>query len=124
LEDEKVYCKKPDIFEDIKRPKNEKTLPKKVMEAKLRNKMKAFRKLESLKKKASILENSDKLEDVEKFRTILANFYKKQVRGRRKKLVVAKGKLKGCSGRPKGVKGRYKMLDNRMKKDKRNSDKK
>ena len=120
VEDEKIHSKRPEILDNLSSSKTKHSLPKKVIEAKFRNKMRAIRKLDSLKKKASILENSDKLEDVEKLRTILKNFYKKRMSNRRKKPVIAKGKLKGCSGRPRGVKGRYKMLDKRMKKDKRN----
>ena len=121
LEDEKIHSKRWEVLDNLAPPsKATRSLPKKAIEAKLRNKMKATKKLDSLKKKAAILENSDRLEDVEKLRTILKNFYKKQTRNRMRKPIIAKGKLKGCSGRPRGVRGRYVMLDKRMKKDKRN----
>lgn len=131
IEDEKAHSGKqvPLTKEDIEkirlRIKEEKnSLPKKVVEARARNKMKAQRKLENLKKKASILDESERLEDKEKLRNILGNIYKKQSIAKKKKVIVAKGKLKGLKGRPGGVKGRYIMVDGRMRKDMRNNKKK
>lgn len=131
VEDEKAHSGKqiPMTKEDADklrlRIREQKTaLPKKVMEARARNKMKAMKKLETLKKKASILDDSERLEDKEKLRNILGSIYKKQSISKQRKVVVAKGKLRGVKGRPGGVKGRYKMVDSRMRKDMRNNKKK
>lgn len=93
---------------------------KKVLEAKGRNKMRAMKRLEALKRKATVIADSEEIggrqksEQIEKIMRSAKKPTKKE-----KKLVVAKGKLRGVKGRPKGVKGHYKMVDNRAKKDTR-----
>ncbi|KAG5518995.1 hypothetical protein PMAC_002526 [Pneumocystis sp. 'macacae'] len=92
---------------------------KKVLEAKIRKKMKAIKKMKKIQLKTnSIIETRDmtekeKSESVRKLLKKAAKFqYKDKV-----KIVFAKGANKGIKGRPKGVKGRYKIVDSRMKKD-------
>jgi len=93
---------------------------KKVLEAKGRNKMRAIKRLEALKKKAAVIADSEEIggrqksEQIEKIMRSAKKPTKKE-----KKVVVAKGKLRGVKGRPKGVKGHYKMVDARSKKDQR-----
>lgn len=93
---------------------------KKVREAKGRNKMRAFKRLDALKKKAAVIADSEEIggrqksEQIEKIMRSAKKSTKKE-----KKVVVAKGKLKGLKGRPKGIKGHYKMVDGRAKKDMR-----
>lgn len=93
---------------------------KKVLEAKGRNKMRVIKRLEALKKKAAVVAESEdiggrqKSEQIEKIMRAGRKSTKKE-----KKVVVAKGKLRGVKGRPKGVKGHYKMVDRRSKKDTR-----
>lgn len=93
---------------------------KKVLEAKGRNKMRAMKRLDALKKKAAVIADSEEIggrqksEQIEKIMRSGKKSTKKE-----KKVVVAKGKLKGVKGRPKGVKGHYKMVDGRAKKDMR-----
>lgn len=93
---------------------------KKVQEAKGRNKMRAMKRLEALKRKATVIADSEEIggrqksEQIEKIMRAAKKPTKKE-----KKVVVAKGKLRGVKGRPKGVKGHYKMVDSRSKKDTR-----
>ena len=95
---------------------------KKVLEARGRKKRRAERRLEALKKQAGNLvtsteEHGPDTKKVEKLQTLMKKAGNER---RRKKVVVAKGNLKGTKGRPRGVKGRYKMVDSRMRKDERN----
>lgn len=92
-------------------------LPKKVVEAKNRNKMKALRKLQTLKKKAAVIADSEDVTSGQKVAQIRKLLSKAKVERARPKVVVAKGKLRALKGRPNGVKGRYKMVDRRMLKD-------
>ena len=94
-------------------------LPKKVLEAKNRQKMKALRKLQTLKKKASAIAENEDIGEGQKVAQIRKLLSKAKVERNRPKVVVAKGKLKATNGRPKGVKGKYKMVDRRMLKDMR-----
>lgn len=96
-------------------------LPKKVLEAKNRMKLKSLRRMQTLKKKASIIAESEDLGEGQKIAQIQRLLSKAKVRRPRPKLVIAKGKLIGTKGRPRGVKGKYKMVDRRMLKDQRNS---
>jgi AdoMet-dependent rRNA methyltransferase SPB1 len=93
---------------------------KKVLEAKGRNKMRAIKRLEALKRKATVIADSEEIGGRQKSEQIekMMRAAKKPTR-KEKKVVVAKGKLKGVKGRPKGVKGHYKMVDGRAKKDAR-----
>lgn len=93
---------------------------KKVLEAKGRNKMRAMKRLDALKKKAAVIADSEEIGGRQKSEQIekIMRGAKKQTK-KEKKVVVAKGKLKGVKGRPKGVKGHYKMVDGRAKKDMR-----
>lgn len=100
--------------------KLEATPSRKVLEAKGRNKMRAAKRIEALKKKAAVIADSEEIGGKQKSMQIekLMRAGKKSTR-KEKKVVVAKGKLKGVKGRPKGVKGHYKMVDGRAKKDMR-----
>lgn len=93
---------------------------KKVLEAKGRNKMRAIKRLEALKKKAAVIADSEEIGGRQKSEQIekIMRSGKKPTK-KEKKVVVAKGKLRGVKGRPKGVKGHYKMVDGRSKKDQR-----
>lgn len=92
-------------------------LPKKVLEAKNRQKMKALRKLQTLKKKAAVIAENEDMGEGHKVAQIRKLLAKAKVERTRPKVVVAKGKLRGAKGRPKGIKGKYKMVDRRMIKD-------
>lgn len=91
---------------------------RKELEAKGRNKRRALKKLEQLKKKAAIIADAEDLgerqkgEQIQRLLTKANKPQKKEV-----KLVVATGRNRGVKGRPKGVKGHYKMVDSRMKKE-------
>lgn len=91
---------------------------KKALEAKLRNKMKAMKRLERVKAKAGTIAESEELSEAQKsgqIQKVLRNATKKK--SRKVTLVVAKGSNKGKPSRPQGIKGRYKMVDSRMKKE-------
>jgi len=94
----------------------------KVLEAKGRNKMRVMKRLEVLKRKATVIADSEEIggrqksEQIDKMMRSARKPTKKE-----KKVVVAKGKLRGVKGRPRGVKGHYKMVDRRAKKDTRAS---
>jgi AdoMet-dependent rRNA methyltransferase SPB1 len=92
-------------------------LPKKVLEAKNRQKMKALRKLQTMKKKASVIAESEDIGEGQKVMQIRKLLAKAKVERTRPKVVVAKGRLRATKGRPNGVKGKYKMVDRRMIKD-------
>ncbi|RDD47506.1 pre-rRNA processing protein FTSJ3 [Trichoplax sp. H2] len=98
---------------------------KKVAEAKARKKMKTLRKVERMRKKAEAILDTSDATDREKMLQI-KSIYKKAGVGKAKKsekqYVVGRKNL--GKKRPPGVKGRYKMVDKRLKKDKRASNKK
>jgi AdoMet-dependent rRNA methyltransferase SPB1 len=100
--------------------KLEATPSRKVLEAKGRNKMRALKRIEALQKKAAVIADSEEIGGKQKSMQIerLMRAGKKPTK-KEKKVVVAKGKLKGVKGRPRGVKGHYKMVDGRAKKDMR-----
>lgn len=91
---------------------------KKILEAKGRQKKRLFKKIESVKNQAEELFNSDELNKKSKNEKLnILTKSKMNKPKNKKKIVVAKGSLKGKKGRPKGLKGRYKMVDRRLKKD-------
>ncbi|CAM6031458.1 unnamed protein product [Sphagnum compactum] len=92
---------------------------KKAVEAKLRKRMRATKKLDSIKAKANMVADSEELSEAQKSASIqkMMRNAAKGGKGRKKTLVVARGRNKGVKSRPKGVKGRYKMVDPRLKKD-------
>lgn len=82
---------------------------KKVLEAKGRQRRRAERKIELLKKKADSISASDEISNKAKSEKIQSLAKKSTKEDRKRKIVVSKGALKGTKGRPKGVKGRYKV---------------
>ncbi|KHJ42693.1 ribosomal RNA large subunit methyltransferase J [Trichuris suis] len=93
---------------------------KKVVEAKMRKKRRALKRMERVRKKAESLLDNEGMTDVEKRRE-LKKLYK-ECKEKRKKVtyIVAKKGLVGKRvRRPAGVKGRFKVVDPRMKKDTR-----
>ncbi|ODV89028.1 hypothetical protein CANCADRAFT_15225, partial [Tortispora caseinolytica NRRL Y-17796] len=92
---------------------------KKELEAKMRKRMRASKKIESMRKKSElILEDPDKSEKekAETIQKIMRRATKKQDRPQIT-VVRAQGANRGLKGRPGGVKGRYKMVDGRMKQE-------
>lgn len=93
---------------------------KKVMEAKARQKRRAMRKMEKVKKKVdAIITNEDmtQRERINQIKTV----YKNATKTKKKELKLVVGR-KGLPAK-KPTKGKYKMVDKRMKKDLRGSDK-
>lgn len=82
---------------------------KKVLEAKGRQRRRAERKIELLKKKANSISASEEVSDKAKSEKIQRLAKKSVKEERKRKVIVSKGALKGTKGRPKGVKGRYKV---------------
>ncbi|KAJ1513146.1 AdoMet-dependent rRNA methyltransferase spb1 [Coelomomyces lativittatus] len=101
---------------------------KKVVEAQWRKQKRKHQHLLHQNQQAHRVAQSQDVNEATKVKTIAQVFAKSQakVRGlerrrRQVQLVVAKGGNKKVPGRPKGVQGRYKMVDKRMKKEKRAS---
>lgn len=94
---------------------------KKVMEAKARQKRRAMRKMEKVKKKVdAIITNEDmtQRERINQIKTV----YKNATKTKKKEVKLVVGR-KGLPAK-KPTKGKYKMVDKRMKKDMRGSNKK
>lgn len=97
---------------------------RKEMEAKSRNKRRAMKRLEGLRKKAAVIAESEDISGGKKTEQIEKLLRKANKPQRRKtRLVVAKGGTRGIKGRPRGVKGHYKMVDSRLRKDLRSEKK-
>jgi AdoMet-dependent rRNA methyltransferase SPB1 len=90
---------------------------KKAHEYNMRLKMRSQRKLDSLKRKASTIAESEEMTDKQKLTSITKMLSKTQEKRKLPTLVVGRGFNKGVKGRPRGVKGKYKMVDPRMKKE-------
>jgi AdoMet-dependent rRNA methyltransferase SPB1 len=91
---------------------------KKILEAKGRARKRIMRKVETMKRKAAIIADSEDMgerQKSEQIQKMIAKANKPQKK--ETKLVIARGSNKGVKGRPKGTKGHYKMVDNRLKKD-------
>ncbi|CCJ28496.1 unnamed protein product [Pneumocystis jirovecii] len=112
----------PEWFLDDEKKHNKRNNPvskEAVLEAKIRKKMKAVKRIKKIQAKtSSIIKTSDmsEKEKSESIRKLLKKAVKSQYKDKTK-IVFAKGANKGIKGRPKGVKGRYKIVDSRMKKD-------
>lgn len=90
---------------------------KKILEAKGRNKGRALRRLQGLKKKAEAIAGSEEMTEKSKLEQISKMLKKSTTKREKPQFVVARGLTKGLKGRPNGVKGRYRMVDNRMRKE-------
>lgn len=91
-------------------------MPKKIMEAKVRKKIRIQKKLKKVQKKAETIMNQDGLNEMSKLKTVTKMYDKsKEALKDNKKYVV--GKKGKASGRKDGR--NVKHVDARMKKDKR-----
>lgn len=91
---------------------------RKELEAKGRNRRRVMKRLETLKKKAAVIVDSEEIgerQKSEQIQKLMAKAGKSQ--RRETKLVIARGSNRGVKGRPRGVKGHFKMVDSRLKKD-------
>lgn len=120
-EEEEKYCRRnipvsQELVEEYKRKIREIDAKpiKKVMQAKARQKRRAMRKMEKVKKKVEAITSNDDITQREKISQI-KTVYKNATKTKKKevKIVVAR---KGLPAK-KPTKGKYKMVDSRMKKD-------
>ena len=96
-------------------------IPKKKLEAKVRERSRALRRLNAQRTKAGTIAASEEMSEAQK-RIALSKMHTSRLKSRplqKKNIVVAHGANKGTKGRPRGVRGRYKMVDARMKKETR-----
>lgn len=87
---------------------------KKVMQAKARQKRRALRKMEKVKKKVDAITSNDDLTQRERVNQI-KTIYKNATKTKKKEVKLVVGR-KGLPTK-KPTKGKYKMVDSRMKKD-------
>lgn len=120
-EEEEKYCRRnipvsQELVEEYKRKIKEIDAKpiKKVMQAKARQKRRAMRKMEKVKKKVEAITTNDDMTQREKLNQI-KTVYKNATKTKKRevKVVVAR---KGLPAK-KPTKGKYKMVDSRMKKD-------
>ncbi|XP_041862970.1 pre-rRNA 2'-O-ribose RNA methyltransferase FTSJ3 [Melanotaenia boesemani] len=133
LDDERKHRKKPlpvtkEMVEEYKQKWKEiNARPiKRVAEAKARKKRKMLKKMEQAKKKAEAVVNTVDISEREKM-SQLKSIYKKAGLGKEKReitYVVAKKGAGKKVRRPPGVKGVFKVVDSRMKKDMRGTQRK
>lgn len=87
---------------------------KKVMQAKARQKRRAMRKMEKVKKKVDAITSNDDITQRERINAI-KTVYKNATKTKKKEVKLVVGR-KGLPAK-KPTKGKYKMVDSRMKKD-------
>lgn len=120
-EEEEKHCRRnvpvsQELVEEYKRQIREiDSKPiKKVMQAKARQKRRAMRKMEKVKKKVEAITTNDDMTQREKISQI-KTVYKNATRVKKKEVKLVVGR-KGLPAK-KPTKGKYKMVDSRMKKD-------
>lgn len=120
-EEESKYCRRnipvrPELVKEYKQKLREIDAKpiKKVLQAKARQKKRALRKMEKVKKKVDAITSNEDSTQKEKINQI-KSVYKNATRTKKKEVKLVVGK-KGLPTKRPG-KGKYKMVDSRLKKD-------